>query len=92
MRTGIATALLVLSLAAAAPADASIPGRFVVKGKPLVKGGGRSVSVFARPSAAVVEGCRSRSALVRSRRGRVSVSVRVSCGRRTLRLQATIRG
>ena len=92
MRTGIATALLVLLLAAAAPADASIPGRFVVKGKPLVKGGGRSVSVFARPSAAVVEGCRSRSALVRSRRGRVSVSVRVSCGRRTLRLQATIRG
>jgi hypothetical protein len=94
MKALIAGAAVLLALGGAAAADASVPGRYVVKGKSLVKGGGRSVSVFARPAAVVVEGCRSRSPRVRSRRGRVSASARVACERvrGSLRLQATIRG
>lgn len=84
--------------AQSAAAGAALPGRFVVQGAPLVRRGGvvagRSVSVFARPVVVVVEGCRSRGADVRVRRGRASVSARVACARvpGLLRLRATING
>ena len=94
MRLVVTGAAVLLALAAAAPANASVPGRYVVKGKPLVKKSGRSVSVFARPTAVVVEGCRSSSPRVRSRRGLVSVSARVACEgvRGKLRFAAGIKG
>jgi len=84
--------------AAAQAAGPSLPGRFVVQGAPLVKNGkvgaGRSISVFARPGAVVVEGCRSRSAAVRVRRGRALLSARFTCKgvSRVSRLEATISG
>lgn len=82
----------------AAAAAAKLPGRFLVRGAPLARRGrvvaGRSISVYARPPAVVVEGCRSRSARVRVRGRRASISVVARCRRirGALRVRATISG
>jgi Subtilase family/RTX calcium-binding nonapeptide repeat (4 copies) len=83
---------------ASAAAAANLPGRFVVRGAPLARRGkavaGRSISVYARPPAVVVEGCRSRSQRVRRRSRGASVSVVARCPRirGPLRVRATISG
>jgi hypothetical protein len=83
---------------ASAAAAANLPGRFVVRGAPLARRGkavaGRSISVYARPPAVVVEGCRSRSQRVRRRGRGASVSVVARCPRirGPLRVRATITG
>jgi hypothetical protein len=69
--------------AQAAARTAALPGSFAVRGAPLARRrkvvAGRTISVYARPAAVVVEGCRSRSARVRVRRGRAALSAAVRC-------------
>lgn len=91
-------ALALLALPAQAEARAGLPGSFDVRGGPLAKRqgvvAGRSISVYVRPRAVTVDGCRSRSQRVRMRRGRVAISAAARCEGipGTLRLKATVRG
>ena len=77
------TAPTATAATATAAAKPELPGRFVVRGPPLARQGrvtaGRSISVFARPAAVVVEGCRTRSRRVRVGRSRAAIAARVSC-------------
>ncbi len=74
------------------------PARFAVRGAPLARKGrvvaGRTLSVYARPPAVVVDGCRSRGARVRVRGGRGSIAVTARCRgiRGGLRIRARLRG
>ena len=87
--------LVQLSIAAGladAASGASVPGRFVVKGKNLAGKRGGDVSVFAKPQGVTFQGCRTRRASVRSKRGRVSLRATARCGQQTVRVQARITG
>ena len=94
----LAAGLLVVPGAASAATRPSVPGRFAVQGAPLVKRAGvtagRSISVFARPPAVVVEGCRARSATVsvHGRRARVAAGITCAHVPGAFRLRATISG
>jgi hypothetical protein len=88
-------ALCVLAALAAVPSDASAafePGRFVVKGKGLAGNLGKAVSVYARPQAVSVDGCRTRRARVGRARGGVRLRATVRCAKRTVRVVARVRG
>jgi Ca2+-binding RTX toxin-like protein len=100
-RPALLAALLALALLvppAEAEARAGLPGSFDVRGAPLAKRqgvvAGRSISVYVRPRAVTVDGCRSRSQRVRTRRARVEISAAARCEGipGTLRLKATVRG
>ena len=81
--------LLVLAPLFAAPAAeaAPEPKRYVVRGKPLVATGGQQISVFVRPTAVTVAGCRTRRATVRGKK----VSATLRCPRVRI-LRAKIAG
>jgi hypothetical protein len=84
--------------AQAAAARAQLPGSFDVRGAPLAKRrravAGRTISVYLRPRAVAVDGCRARSARVRSRRGRASIAYAGRCPGipGTLRVRGTVSG
>jgi Subtilase family len=84
--------------AQAAKSRAQLPGAFDVRGAPLAKRrrkvAGRTVSVYLRPRAVTLDGCRSKSSRVRRRRGRASIAVAARCPGipGTLRVRGTIAG
>jgi hypothetical protein len=93
--TRLAAVLVGLAVPAAAPvaADAAFePGRFVVEGKRLAKGAGKELSIYARPAAVSLEGCRTRKAKVRRAGTGVTVRASIRCGKRELKLVARVRG
>jgi hypothetical protein len=84
--------------AKAAAARAQLPGGFAVRGAPLAKRrravAGRSISIYLRPRAVALDGCRSRSSRVRLRRGRASIAVAARCKGipGALRVRGTVSG
>jgi Subtilase family/RTX calcium-binding nonapeptide repeat (4 copies) len=71
--------------AQAAKARAQLPGSFDVRGAPLAKRrravAGGAISVYLRPRAVTLDGCRTRSSRVRLRRGRAAIAVAARCER-----------
>ena len=94
-RTRLAAVPVVLVVLAALPAAADAaftPGRFVVEGKPLAKGAGKGLSIYARPASVSLERCRTRKAKVNRAGAGVKVRASIRCGKRELELVAQVRG
>jgi hypothetical protein len=88
----VSAAVALPSLPAQAMGATFTPGRFIVSGAPLVTGGGTSVSVFARPKAIAVDGCRSSKVKVKAHGATVKLSVTLACGSLKGKLTGTAKG